>query len=242
MPVMTTAEAEGLRVFRRGKVRDTFELDDNTLLMVATDRLSAFDVVLPTPIPDKGRVLTQMSRWWFAKTNQIVPNHLLPDDPEAVPAAERDDWLERSMRVRRAERIDIECVVRGYISGSGWKEYKKEGTLAGEPLPAGAEGVGQARPPALHAGREERHRPRREHQPRQPRRRRRQGAGRAPRARLARAVHLRRGALHGARRHPRRHQVRVRLRRRRAHAHRRDLHARIRRASGTSRSTARASR
>ncbi len=173
MPVMTTAEAEGLRVFRRGKVRDTFELDDNTLLMVATDRLSAFDVVLPTPIPDKGRVLTQMSRWWFHKTNEIVPNHLLPDDPDAVPAAERDDWLERSMRVRRADRIDIECVVRGYISGSGWKEYKKEGTLAGEPLPAGPEGVGQTRPPALHPRGQERHRPRREHQPRQPRRRRR---------------------------------------------------------------------
>ncbi len=137
MPVMTTAQAEGLTVFRRGKVRDTFELDDTTLLMVATDRLSAFDVVLPTPIPDKGRVLTQMSRWWFDKTQHIVPNHLLPDDPNAVPAANRDDWLQRSMRVRRAERIDIECVVRGYISGSGWKEYKKEGTLANEPLPAG---------------------------------------------------------------------------------------------------------
>ncbi len=143
MPVMTTAEAEGLRVFRRGKVRDTFELDDHTLLMVATDRLSAFDVVLPTPIPDKGRVLTQMSRWWFHKTNDIVANHLLPDDPDAVPAADRDDWLQRSMRVRRAERIDIECVVRGYISGSGWKEYRKEGTLAGEPLPDGLLESGQ---------------------------------------------------------------------------------------------------
>ncbi|WP_337309544.1 phosphoribosylaminoimidazolesuccinocarboxamide synthase [Candidatus Aeolococcus gillhamiae] len=134
---MTTAQAEGLTVFRRGKVRDTFELDDSTLLMVATDRLSAFDVVLPTPIPDKGRVLTQMSRWWFDKTQHIVPNHLLPDDQNAVPAANRDDWLQRSMRVRRAERIDIECVVRGYISGSGWKEYRNEGTLASEPLPAG---------------------------------------------------------------------------------------------------------
>ncbi|MBJ7608567.1 MAG: phosphoribosylaminoimidazolesuccinocarboxamide synthase [Candidatus Dormibacteraeota bacterium] len=137
MPVMTTAEAEGLKVFRRGKVRDTFELDHRTLLMVATDRLSAFDVVLPTPIPDKGRVLTQMSRWWFDKTQRIVANHLLPDDPDAVPAQNRDDWLQRSMHVRRAERIDIECVVRGYISGSGWKEYKKEGTLASEALPAG---------------------------------------------------------------------------------------------------------
>ncbi len=194
MPVMTTAEAEGLQVFRRGKVRDTFELDDHTLLMVATDRLSAFDVVLPTPIPDKGRVLTQMSRWWFHKTNEIVPNHLLPDDPDAIPADERDDWLQRSMRVRRAERIDIECVVRGYISGSGWKEYKKEGTLAGEPLPAGLQRVRQARPSALHAGGQERHRPRREHQPRQPRRRRRHGPRRAAGARLARALHVRRRA------------------------------------------------
>jgi phosphoribosylaminoimidazole-succinocarboxamide synthase len=137
MPVMTTAEAEGLRVFRRGKVRDTFDLDDGTLLMVATDRLSAFDVVLPTPIPDKGRVLTQMSRWWFAKTEHITPNHLLPDVPDAIPAAQRDDWLQRSMHVRRAQRIDIECVVRGFISGSGWKEYRSDGTLAGEPLPQG---------------------------------------------------------------------------------------------------------
>ena len=143
MPVMTTAEAEGLRVFRRGKVRDTFELDDDTLLMVATDRLSAFDVVLPTPIPDKGRVLTQMSRWWFAQTQHISPNHLLPDDPSVIPAAERDDWLQRSMHVRRAERIDIECVVRGYISGSGWKEYRTQRMLAGEPLPAGLKESGK---------------------------------------------------------------------------------------------------
>jgi phosphoribosylaminoimidazole-succinocarboxamide synthase len=137
MTVMTSAQAEGLCVFRRGKVRDTFELDDDTLLMVATDRLSAFDVVLPTPIPDKGRVLTQMSRWWFDKTAHISPNHLLADAPEVIPENQRDDWLQRSMHVRRAERIDIECVVRGYISGSGWKEYRSDGTLAGEPLPAG---------------------------------------------------------------------------------------------------------
>jgi phosphoribosylaminoimidazole-succinocarboxamide synthase len=137
MTVMTSAQAEGLRVYRRGKVRDTFELDDDTLLMVATDRLSAFDVVLPTPIPDKGRVLTQMSRWWFDRTAHISPNHLLPDNPDVIPEDQRDDWLQRSMHVRRAERIDIECVVRGYISGSGWKEYRSDGTLAGEPLPAG---------------------------------------------------------------------------------------------------------
>ncbi|MHB8719577.1 MAG: phosphoribosylaminoimidazolesuccinocarboxamide synthase [Candidatus Dormibacteria bacterium] len=137
MTVLLSAQAEGLDVFRRGKVRDTFTLPDGTLLMVATDRISAFDVVLPTAIPDKGRVLTQMSRWWFAQTQHIAPNHLLPDDPSVLPADQRDDWLQRSMHVRRAERIDIECVVRGYISGSGWKEYRTEGTLAGEPLPAG---------------------------------------------------------------------------------------------------------
>ena len=120
----------------RGKVRDTFELGDGTLLMVATDRFRAFDVVLPTPIPDKGRVLTQMSRGG-SQDQRHRPQPPPPRRPRAVPAAERDDWLQRSMRVRRAERIDIECVVRGYISGSGWKEYKKEGTLAGEPLPQG---------------------------------------------------------------------------------------------------------
>lgn len=144
---MISAEAEGLRVFRRGKVRDTFDLEDGTLLMVATDRLSAFDVVLPTPIPDKGRVLTQMSRWWFGHTGDITPNHLLDDDPQAIPEQLRDEWLPRSMRVRRAERIDVECVVRGFISGSGWKEYRASGTLAGERLPEGLRESGRLEVP-----------------------------------------------------------------------------------------------
>ncbi len=138
MPTLVSARAEGLQVFRRGKVRDTFDLGDGTLLMVATDRISAFDVVLPTPIPDKGAILTQMSRWWFDRTAQIVPNHLRPDDVDSLPAdVPWEEWKLRSMRVARGERIDIECVVRGYLAGSGWKEYRKEGTLAGEPLPAG---------------------------------------------------------------------------------------------------------
>ena len=138
MSVLTAAAGEGLQVYRRGKVRDTFDLGDGTLLMVATDRLSAFDVVLPTPIPDKGRVLTQMSRWWFARTAEVVPNHLRPDDPRTLPdAVPWDLWRERSMRVARGERIDVECVVRGHLSGSGWKEYRDRGTLAGEPLPGG---------------------------------------------------------------------------------------------------------
>jgi phosphoribosylaminoimidazole-succinocarboxamide synthase len=137
IPVLTTAQDVGLEVFRRGKVRDTFVLDDGSLLMVATDRLSAFDVVLPDPIPDKGRVLTQISRWWFDRTAPIVANHLLPDRPEAVPPAIWNEWRERSVRCARAERIDVECVVRGHLSGSGWKEYRDHGTLAGEPLPGG---------------------------------------------------------------------------------------------------------
>lgn len=135
--VMTAADDVGLEVFRRGKVRDTFVLDDGTLLMVATDRLSAFDVVLPNPIPEKGRVLTQISRWWFARVADIVPNHLLPDRDDVVPPEIWTEWKQRSMRCARAERIDIECVVRAYLSGSGWKEYREHGTLAGEPLPAG---------------------------------------------------------------------------------------------------------
>src|ERR1019366_6302210 len=110
-PVLMAAPDGGLEVFRRGKVRDTFVLDDGSLLMVATDRLSAFDVVLPDPIPDKGRVLTQIARWWFDKTSHIVPNHLLPDRDDVVPPEVWAEWRDRSMRCTRASRIDIECVV-----------------------------------------------------------------------------------------------------------------------------------
>jgi len=136
--VLSSADVEGLRLFRRGKVRDTFQLPDTTLLMVATDRLSAFDVVLPTPIPGKGRVLTQMSLWWFAQTKNIVPNHVLEGDiDDVIPESVRDAWEGRCMHVACAQRIDVECVVRGFISGSGWKEYSDHGTLAGEPLAPG---------------------------------------------------------------------------------------------------------
>ncbi len=137
MQVLSAADTRDLNLFRRGKVRDTFQLGDGTLLMIATDRLSAFDVVLPTPIPGKGTVLTQMSRWWFDQTAGIMRNHLLPDVETEIPAAVRSDWLPRSMRVARAQRIDVECVVRGFISGSGWKEYRDKGTLAGEQLNEG---------------------------------------------------------------------------------------------------------
>ena len=118
-------------------MRDTFELPDGSLLMVASDRVSAFDCVMPTPIPDKGRILTQMSRWWFSRTEQVIPNHLLPDDWSLCPEGLDGQLRERSMRVVRAERIDVECAVRGYLAGSGWKEYRERGTLAEEPLPGG---------------------------------------------------------------------------------------------------------
>jgi phosphoribosylaminoimidazole-succinocarboxamide synthase len=116
---------------RSGKVRDLYALDDDRLLLVASDRLSAFDVVLPTPIPDKGRVLTGLSRFWFANTASIVPNHLLgteTDDP---------DLRGRVMVCRRTEVVPIEAVVRGYLAGSGWKEYRASGTVCGIALPAG---------------------------------------------------------------------------------------------------------
>ena len=130
----------GLPLFSRGKVRDTYELDGDRLLMVATDRLSAFDRVLPNGIPDRGKVLTQMSVWWFSMTHHFQDNHLIsgmiPDLPEAV-RDKRDELAGRFMIVRKAQRIDVECVVRGYLAGSAWTEYKESGTLAGEKLVSG---------------------------------------------------------------------------------------------------------
>ncbi len=133
---LAEAELPQLPLFRRGKVRDTFDLGDR-LLMVATDRLSAFDCVLPDLIPDRGRVLTTMSRFWFAQTAAMVPNHLREDDPSAIPAASYSQLAGRMMFVAKADRVDIECVVRGYLAGSGWQEYLDSGTLAEEELPSG---------------------------------------------------------------------------------------------------------
>ena len=124
-----------LPLHARGKVRDTYRVSDRELLMVATDRLSAFDVVLPTPIPEKGRVLTQLSLSWFRETSGIVRNHLSGDQSIPDGLIERQpDLPERALRVAAAEPIMFECVVRGYISGSGWNDYLKTGTIAGEPL------------------------------------------------------------------------------------------------------------
>ncbi len=129
-----------LKLFHRGKVRDTYEIDAERLLMISTDRLSAYDHVLPSGIPDRGKVLTQLSIWWFGQTHSFQENHLIsgmvPDLPAEVQG-HRDQLNGRFMIVRRAQRIDIECVVRGYISGSGWAEYQKSGTLAGEKLRSG---------------------------------------------------------------------------------------------------------
>lgn len=123
----------------RGKVREMFAVDGDRLLLVATDRLSAFDVVFGQGIPGKGQVLTGMSELWFGATGQIVPNHFLTDSLEGLPLddGQRALLAGRSMVVRRARRVDVECVIRGYLSGSGWKEYQKSGATGGIPLPPG---------------------------------------------------------------------------------------------------------
>ena len=127
----------GLTPSARGKVRDIYDLG-NALLIVATDRLSAFDVILPTPIPDKGRVLTQLSLFWFDLLKDVLPNHVLSSTDFPAPFdAYRDDLAGRSMVVRKTQPLPIECVVRGYVSGSGWKDYKTTGKICGIALPAG---------------------------------------------------------------------------------------------------------
>jgi phosphoribosylaminoimidazole-succinocarboxamide synthase len=140
-PQMTLVISEtnfpGLKLRGRGKVRDIYELGDR-LLIVATDRLSAFDVVLPTPIPDKGKVLTQLSLFWFDKLVGIVPHHVIAAKDFGGELAQYAAALNgRAMLVRKTEPVPIECVVRGYISGSGWKDYQKTGAICGIPLPAG---------------------------------------------------------------------------------------------------------
>lgn len=132
----------GLKLLRRGKVRDVYDLGD-TLLLVATDRVSAFDHVLQPPIPEKGRLLTRLSAFWFERTRSVVPNHMisaeLSDILPRIPTAriDREAYDGRVMLGRKAERIDVECVARGYLAGSGWKEYRKAGTVCGHRLPKG---------------------------------------------------------------------------------------------------------
>ena len=122
----------------RGKVRDIYEAGPDSLVMVASDRISAFDVVLPTPIPRKGQVLTGLSLFWFEQVEDLVANHVLTEDFREYPEGFREpDLAGRAMLVRRAEVVPIECVARGYLSGSGWKEYQRSGTVCGIKLPAG---------------------------------------------------------------------------------------------------------
>ncbi len=138
-PVVETALAN-LELTKRGKVRDVYAVDDDSLLIVATDRISAFDSVSPTPIERKGEVLTALSRFWFGKLGHIVPNHLITTEIEAMPDALRahgDALRGRSMLVKRTEVFPVECVVRGYLSGSGWKDYQRTGEVCGHKLPAG---------------------------------------------------------------------------------------------------------
>lgn len=141
---MTVAYTElPLPLWRRGKVRDVYEVDGDRLLIVATDRVSAFDVVMRETVPHKGAVLTQISAWWLRQLGDIVPHHMISADIDeiigAVPAlaGSRALLAGRSMLCRRTEVFPVECVVRGYLAGSAWKEYRSSGTLAGEPLPAG---------------------------------------------------------------------------------------------------------
>ena len=136
--VVSQTNFQTLKLHGRGKVRDIYELQGDLLLIVATDRLSAFDVVLPTPIPDKGRVLTQISVFWFNYLNDIVKNHLIASKHFPTILEPFDSEIRgRAMLVRKTEPVPIECVVRGYISGSGWKEYHKSGSVCGIRLPAG---------------------------------------------------------------------------------------------------------
>ncbi|MGE3539575.1 MAG: phosphoribosylaminoimidazolesuccinocarboxamide synthase [Candidatus Tectimicrobiota bacterium] len=138
MSPLFVSDLHSLKRFRQGKVRDIYEVDEEHLLIVATDRLSAFDVVLPTPIPDKGRILTAMSNFWFARTAHIIPNHLTTrrlDD--ILPAEEAAQVREQAVIVRRLTPLPVEAIVRGYITGSAWSEYQKQGTVCGLKLPAG---------------------------------------------------------------------------------------------------------
>lgn len=153
---MTTAlsrTALPLELVRRGKVRDVYAVDDDRLLLVTTDRISAFDVVMDEPIPYKGVVLTQLTAWWLAQLGDRVPHHLLSADIDEIIAAvpllapHRDELAGRTMLCVRADVVPIECVIRGYITGSAWKEYRASGTLAGEPLASGMRESDRLAPP-----------------------------------------------------------------------------------------------
>lgn len=135
----TATEKIDLPVFRRGKVRDVYDLGDK-LLLVASDRISAFDFVLPTPIPDKGKILNEISVFWFSRLGNVIANHLITSDVKKYPKEAQKFSKEldkRSMLVQKTEKLDVECIVRGYLAGGGWKEYQKSGSICGIKLPKG---------------------------------------------------------------------------------------------------------
>ena len=137
-PLLTTS-ITSLPLLHRGKVRDIYDIDADTMLLIATDRLSAFDVILPTPIAGKGVILTEIANFWFEKLKHVVPNHLTGTDPDSLvsDAAEKAQLGKRALVVKKLKPLPIEAIVRGYLAGSGWKEYKASGTVCGIPLPAG---------------------------------------------------------------------------------------------------------
>ena len=140
MKSLTESSIPVLPLVARGKVRDVYAVGSDKLLMIATDRISAFDCILGSPIPDKGRILTQISLFWFELLGDVVPNHLITASVDEYPEnlhLYRDQLEGRSMLVRRANMVDIECVARGYLAGSGWKEYRRDGTVCGINLPSG---------------------------------------------------------------------------------------------------------
>ena len=138
-PTVHTTALKGLKKIHTGKVRDIYEVGAGSMLIVTTDRLSAFDVVMPDPIPDKGRVLNSISNFWFARTTHIVPNHLTGRSVDEVVSdpAERALLANRAVIVKRLKTVPLEAVVRGYVIGSGWKDYQKTGAISGIKLPAG---------------------------------------------------------------------------------------------------------
>ena len=142
--VLLNSSITSLPLLARGKVRDNYAVGADRLLMVATDRLSAFDVVMGEPIPGKGELLTQMALFWFARLGHIVPNHLTGDDPQSVVSpAEREQVRGRAMLVKRLRPLPVEAVVRGYLAGSGWKEYQQSRSVCGVALPAGLKNAGR---------------------------------------------------------------------------------------------------
>ncbi len=149
-PALWQVEIPGVEPWRRGKVRSVYEAGPEHLVIVASDRLSAYDSILPTPIPNKGRILTELSMFWFRALRSAAPHHFVSGDPRHYPApfGLHAGLLEgRSMLVRRAERVDIECVARGYLTGSGWREYQRDGKMCGIALPPGLEDGSRLDPP-----------------------------------------------------------------------------------------------